>query len=493
MAKADEDKKPTDAGMSAGGAQAAAGAQAPQAGGANQAAGRSGNGRGVSGGQSQTEDAIATLKEDHRRVEGLFAQAEKATGREKEDLARRICSELMVHTLLEEEIFYPAARAAASEDQLQEAQVEHDCAKVLIVELLEARRDDYRDAKLKVLAEEIRTHIAEEEAPDGLFAKTQKAGLNTPELADRLARRRQELQTRAERDRLPPPRAVSFQAFKPSSQESRMARQAMDRDERGRFTSDDDRGRGRSRYDDDDDRLIYRSRSRDDDDDDRRGSRRAQEERSYASRARGRDEDDDDRDRMGRRRGGWFGDPEGHAEAAREGWEERRGYSSRSRSMREDDDDDRRYRSRSRDEDDDRDRLGRRRGGWFGDPEGHAEAAREGWEDRRGYSGSRSMREDDDDRRYRSRSRDEDDDRDRLGRRRGGWFGDPEAHAEAAREGWEERRGYYRSRDDDDDDRRYRSRSRDYDDDRDRLGRRRGGWFGDPGGHSEAARRGRER
>jgi ferritin-like metal-binding protein YciE len=183
-----------------------------------------------------------------------------------------------------------------------------------------------------------------------------------------------------------------------------------DRDENGRFTSDDDRSyRGRSQYDDD-----YRSSSR-------------------SSR------DDDDRRSSGRSQGGWFGDSEGHSEASRRGWENRdddRG-SSRSRSSR--DDDDRRSSSRSRSSDDDDRRSsgrGQGQGGWFGDSEGHSEAARRGWEHRdddRGSSRARSSR-DDDDRRSSSRSRSSDDDRGQ-----GGWFGDSEGHSEAARRGWEHR------------------------------------------------------
>jgi hypothetical protein len=102
--------------------------------------------------------------------------------------------------------------------------------------------------------------------------------------------------------------------------------------------------------------------------------------------SRSRYDDDDDYRRGSRGHGGWYGDPEGHSEAAHRGWEEHGG----SRSRHRDDDDDRRYarsrddegrftssRSRYDDDDDDR-RSGRRHGGWYGDPEGHSEAARRG-------------------------------------------------------------------------------------------------------------------
>ena len=82
-------------------------------------------------------DAIALLKADHRKVEGLFKKFEAArNGAVKKALAKEICTELSVHTMIEEEIFYPACRPGVEEDQMDEAYVEHDGAKVMIAELL---------------------------------------------------------------------------------------------------------------------------------------------------------------------------------------------------------------------------------------------------------------------------------------------------------------------------------------------------------------------
>jgi ferritin-like metal-binding protein YciE len=155
------------------------------------------------------------------------------------------------------------------------------------------------------------------------------------------------------------------------------------RDEEGRFVSDDDRRGGyssRGRDYDDDRRSGYSSRGRDYDDDDRRGGYRS----------RGRDDDDD------RRRGGWFGDSEGHSEASRRGWQ----------------------------------RSDHEGSGWYGDPEGHSEASRRGWQ-HSDHEGS-------------------------------GWYGDREGHSEASRRGWQ------------------------------RSEHEGSGWYGDPEGHSEASRRGWE-
>src|SRR3546814_16961039 len=82
-------------------------------------------------------DAIDLLKQDHREVEDLFEQFEKAKGNDrKEKLCKQICTELIIHTMIEEEIFYPAFRGKIEDDVLDEAHVEHDSCKMLIAELM---------------------------------------------------------------------------------------------------------------------------------------------------------------------------------------------------------------------------------------------------------------------------------------------------------------------------------------------------------------------
>ena len=89
-----------------------------------------------------TGDAIALLKADHRKVEGLFEKFESTKGSERKTaLAKEICTELMIHATIEEEIFYPACKEAVDEDQMNEAYVEHDGAKVMIAELLASSPD----------------------------------------------------------------------------------------------------------------------------------------------------------------------------------------------------------------------------------------------------------------------------------------------------------------------------------------------------------------
>ena len=73
-------------------------------------------------------------------------------------------SELKIHAMIEEEIFYPAVRRQLSEDVMNEADEEHHVARVLIAELdRDGRGNDHREAKFTVLAESVRHHIREEE------------------------------------------------------------------------------------------------------------------------------------------------------------------------------------------------------------------------------------------------------------------------------------------------------------------------------------------
>jgi hemerythrin superfamily protein len=139
-------------------------------------------------------DAIALLKADHRKVEDLFAEFEAAKGAaKKQALVEKICTELSAHTVIEEEIFYPACRGKVEEDLLNEGYVEHDGSKVLIAELIaSAPREEFYDAKVKVLSEQIEHHVHEEEKrSEGIFSQARAAGIDMDELGDRLMARKE--------------------------------------------------------------------------------------------------------------------------------------------------------------------------------------------------------------------------------------------------------------------------------------------------------------
>jgi hypothetical protein len=146
---------------------------------------------------TKVKDAIEMLTADHRKVLKLFKDYEKlkdgGSKAKKSDLATTICLEITVHSMLEEEIFYPAVRAAIDDDDMMdEALVEHAGAKDLIDQLQEMEPGDaLYDAKVTVLGEEIEHHVTEEEKE--MFKKAKKAKIDTAELGEQMMQRKQVL------------------------------------------------------------------------------------------------------------------------------------------------------------------------------------------------------------------------------------------------------------------------------------------------------------
>lgn len=144
------------------------------------------------------QDAIAVLTDDHKKIKTLFGNfenlKEEANDDEKAELVGRICKELTLHAQVEEEIFYPAVRAAIDDDDLMdEADVEHAEVKDLIAQL-EAMQpgDDHYDAKVTVLGENVDHHVKEEQ--DEMFPKARKAKIDMAALGAQIVQRKKELQ-----------------------------------------------------------------------------------------------------------------------------------------------------------------------------------------------------------------------------------------------------------------------------------------------------------
>jgi hemerythrin superfamily protein len=139
-------------------------------------------------------DAIALLEGDHREVDGYFDQYEALKDdTAKKKLADKICLALKVHTQVEEELFYPPARQKTGDgDLLDEAVVEHMGAKTLIAEIESMRPgQNLYDAKVKVLVEQVRHHVKEEE--EELFAEVRKTKPDLAAVGAKLASRKKEL------------------------------------------------------------------------------------------------------------------------------------------------------------------------------------------------------------------------------------------------------------------------------------------------------------
>lgn len=140
------------------------------------------------------KDAIAMLKADHGTVSDLFEEYEKATtSKKKMALVAEICTELSVHTQIEEEIFYPAIKTALKDKLLvPEATVEHAGVKDLIAQIEGVEPDgEMFDAKVKVLSEYVKHHVKEEQ--NEMFPKVKASSLDLVALGAQMATRKADL------------------------------------------------------------------------------------------------------------------------------------------------------------------------------------------------------------------------------------------------------------------------------------------------------------
>jgi len=122
-------------------------------------------------------NAYHLLKEDHKRVAGIFEKLEPTTERAlktREELFDKLNSELEVHAAVEEQILYPALKEAAeTRDITFEAFEEHRIVKELLKELSTTPKDSEEwTAKLTVLKENVEHHVEEEEGE--MFKKARK-------------------------------------------------------------------------------------------------------------------------------------------------------------------------------------------------------------------------------------------------------------------------------------------------------------------------------
>jgi len=144
--------------------------------------------------KSKPRDAIAMLRADHKAVDALFEQYKKTRlAAKKSALAAQICLELTVHAQAEEEIFYPAVKAALKDKALiPEAVVEQATMKALIEQIRNAAPGDEEfEARVMVLCEYVKHHVKEEHTE--MFPKAKATKLDMLALGARLSARKEEL------------------------------------------------------------------------------------------------------------------------------------------------------------------------------------------------------------------------------------------------------------------------------------------------------------
>jgi hemerythrin superfamily protein len=146
---------------------------------------------------SARNEILDELKEDHKRVKKAYKEFQKMEPEENpeecEALVQQVLHELQVHTALEEELLYPAAREAIEEDLVDEAEVEHESAHALMDQLMGMSATDEKfAARFTVLCEYVLHHVKEEE--NEMFPQLEKAkGIDWESLSEQLATRRTEM------------------------------------------------------------------------------------------------------------------------------------------------------------------------------------------------------------------------------------------------------------------------------------------------------------
>ena len=140
------------------------------------------------------QDAIALLEADHQRVEELFREFKTIGNGDpaaKLQLAQVICMELTLHSMVEEEIFYPAfAQATGDKQMVEHALKEHQHVKDLIAKVPSA---DNLEGAMEAIRQNVMHHV-EEERKD-MFAKAKSCGMELSTLGGRIQTRRAEVAT----------------------------------------------------------------------------------------------------------------------------------------------------------------------------------------------------------------------------------------------------------------------------------------------------------
>ncbi|MDB6083802.1 MAG: hemerythrin protein [Gammaproteobacteria bacterium] len=148
--------------------------------------------------EMETIDAVAFLKQEHRRIAEWFDEYDSARSNvRKQELALRICRELRVHAAMEEDLFYPALLRATDDPVRREMAVlhEHTDSQRLIEQIMQSSPiDELFDSRVRILADVIAQHVEEEECPGGIFEEAEQSGMDLPFLGIQLQVRRHQLE-----------------------------------------------------------------------------------------------------------------------------------------------------------------------------------------------------------------------------------------------------------------------------------------------------------
>jgi hemerythrin superfamily protein len=141
-------------------------------------------------------DALELLQQDHRRVDRMFDEYPRGTTEQKETFFEEIKHQLDAHAAIEEELFYPALKAAGGRaaELVEKAQVDHFGVKTLLGAIAAMHpEDEGYDARVMELRDDVRRHVAEEEREIFAAARKQLGAARLGELAAEMGTRKGEL------------------------------------------------------------------------------------------------------------------------------------------------------------------------------------------------------------------------------------------------------------------------------------------------------------
>lgn len=106
-------------------------------------------------------DITKVLRDDHARIKRLFLRANQSS--EDLDIALDVCDELIIHSTIEDEVFYPAL-AELNKGMADEAEDDHEAAKELIAEIEDLDPDDPAVRTMMMqLKKSVMRHVEKEE------------------------------------------------------------------------------------------------------------------------------------------------------------------------------------------------------------------------------------------------------------------------------------------------------------------------------------------
>jgi hemerythrin superfamily protein len=177
-------------------------------------------------GSDKSNNAIDLLKQDHRKVEALFGQFERARSN-KQNILNQIIKELSIHATVEEQLVYPLlANVNKVHDETAEAYEEHHVVKMMLAELSDMSAFDEKvKAKVCVLKEMVQHHVKEEERE--LLPQLKKQEVDLQRLAQDILRRKQQIMSgmnRGAKTKSTTKRSTAKKTAKPAAKSRTQAR-----------------------------------------------------------------------------------------------------------------------------------------------------------------------------------------------------------------------------------------------------------------------------